>query len=140
MMPTKPPTDPIILDRARRMRREMTEAELKLWSILRNRSLVGVKFRRQVPIGNYIADFCCLDLKLVVEVDGGQHAEHEVADASRSRFLSQKGFRVLRFWNDQVLSGSEFVVVEILAATTEDERAPSPVAQDARRPLPKVEV
>jgi len=118
----------------------MTEAELKLWSILRNRSLVGVKFRRQVPIGNYIADFCCLGLNLVVEVDGGQHAEHEVADASRSRFLSQKGFRVLRFWNDQVLNCSEFVVAEILDAIAQNEHAPSPIAQDARRPLPKGEV
>ena len=121
-MRTKPPTDPIILDRARRMRREMTEAELKLWSILRNRALVGVKFRRQVPIGNYIADFCCLDRRLIVELDGGQHAEQEAADALRSRFLSGKGFRVLRFWNDQVLSGSEFVVAEILAAISENER------------------
>jgi very-short-patch-repair endonuclease len=104
------------------MRREMTEAELKLWSILRNRALVGVKFRRQVPIGNYIADFCCLDRRLIVELDGGQHAEQEAADALRSRFLSGKGFRVLRFWNDQVLSGSEFVVAEILAAISENER------------------
>lgn len=118
-MRTKPPTDPIILDRARRMRREMTDPERKLWSILRNRALVGMKFRRQVPIGNYIADFCCLDRRLIVELDGGQHAEQEGADASRSRFLSQKGFRVLRFWNEQVLSGSEFVVAEILAAIGE---------------------
>ena len=91
-MRKKPPTDPIILDRARRMRREMTEAELKLWSILRNRSLVGVKFRRQVPIGNYIADFCCVAHQLIVELDGGQHAEQETADASRSRFLAEEGF------------------------------------------------
>jgi very-short-patch-repair endonuclease len=121
-MPTKSPTDPIILDRARRMRREMTQPELKLWSILRNRALVGVKFRRQMPIGNYIADFCCLDHRLIVELDGGQHAEQEAADALRSRFLATEGFRVLRFWNDQVLSGSEFVVAEILAAISENER------------------
>jgi very-short-patch-repair endonuclease len=139
-MRTKPPTDPIILDRARRMRREMTEAELKLWRILRNRALVGVKFRRQVPIGNYIADFCCLDHRLAVELDGAQHVEQEVADASRSRFLNQEGFRVLRFWNDQVLTGSEFVVAEILAAIAQDERAPSPVARGGRRPLPRGEV
>ena len=135
-MRTKPPTDPIILDRARRMRREMTEAELKLWSILRNRTMFGVKFRRQVPIGNYIADFCCLAHRLIVELDGGQHAAQEAADVSRSRFLSERGFRILRFWNDQVLSGSEFVVAEILAAIIEEGRAPSPVARDARRPLP----
>src|SRR5258708_17938750 len=112
-MRTNPPTDPIILDRARRMRREMTQPDLKLWSILRNRALFGVKFRRQVPIGNYIADFCCLDHRLIVELDGGQHAEQDVL---RSRFLSQKGFRVLRFLNEQALSGSEFVAAEILAA------------------------
>jgi very-short-patch-repair endonuclease len=121
-MPTKSPTDPVILDRARRMRREMTQPELKLWSILRNRALVGVKFRRQMPIGNYIADFCCLDRRLIVELDGGQHAEQEAADVLRRRFLATEGFRVLRFWNDQVLSGSEFVVAEILAAIGEKER------------------
>ena len=122
------------------MRREMTEAELKLWSTLRNRSLVGVKFRRQVPIGNYIADFCCVAHRLIVELDGGQHAEQEAADASRSRFLAAEGFRILRFWNNQVLSGSEFVVAEILAAIIEEGRAPSPDARGARRPLPTGEV
>jgi very-short-patch-repair endonuclease len=139
-MRTKPPTDPIILDRARRMRREMTEAELKLWSIPRNRALIGVKFRRQLPVGNYIADFCCLEHRLIVELDGEQHAAQEAADASRSRFLAEEGFRVLRFWNNQVLSGSEFVVAEILAAIIEEGRAPSPDARGARRPLPRGEV
>src|SRR5260221_6975548 len=86
-MRTKPPTDPTILDRARRMRREMTEAELKLWSIVRNRSLIGAKFRRQVPIRNYIADFCCLAHRLIVQVDGGPPAEQEAADSSTSRLL-----------------------------------------------------
>lgn len=93
-----------------------------------------------MPIGNYIVDFCCLDRRLAVELDGAQHAEQEVADASRSRFLSREGFRVLRYWNEQVLSGSEFVVAEILAAISEDERAPSPVARGGRRPLPRGEV
>src|SRR3982074_1775860 len=106
-MPTKPPIEPLILDRARHLRQEMTEAERKLWRSLRDRTLVGVKFRRQVPIGNFIADFCCLDCRLIVELDGGQHAEQEDADALRSRFLAEKGFRVLRFWNDQVLNGAE---------------------------------
>jgi very-short-patch-repair endonuclease len=140
MIRTKPPTDPIILDRARRMRREMTDVELKLWRILRSRAMVGIKFRRQVPVGNYIADFCCLERRLIVELDGGQHAEQEAADALRSRFLAAEGFRVLRFWNQQVAEGSEFVVEEILAAISEPERAPSPVARGARRPLPRSEV
>ena len=140
-MRTKPPTDSVILDRARRLRREMTEPERKLWRFLRDRPLVGVKFRRQVPVGNFIADFCCVEHQLIVELDGGQHAEQEDADASRSRFLAEKGFRVLRFWNDQVLNGVEFVVEEILSviATDQRERAPSPGARDARRPLPKGE-
>src|SRR5713226_1125458 len=103
-MRTKPPTDAIILDRARRMRREMTDVERKLWGLLRDRRLADAKFRRQLPIGNFIADFCCLDRRLIVELDGGQHAEQEAADASRSRFLAEEGFRVLRFWNEQVLS------------------------------------
>jgi len=138
-MRTKPPIDAVILDRARRLRREMTEVERKLWRFLRDRSLVGVKFRRQVPLGNFIADFCCLDCRLIVELDGGQHAEHEDADALRSQCFAEEGFRVLRFWNDQVLNGAESVVEEILAAIAEDERAPSPGARDARRPLPKGE-
>jgi very-short-patch-repair endonuclease len=138
-MRTKPPTDSIILDRARRLRREMTEAERKLWRFLRDRTLVGVKFRRQVPIGNFIADFCCLDSRLIVELDGGQHADQEDADASRSRFLAKEGFRVLRFWNEQVLNGAEFAVEEILAVIASDPRPPSPGARNARRPLPKGE-
>ena len=93
-----------------------------------------------MPIGNYIADFCCLEHRLIVELDGGQHAEQETADASRSQFLAEEGFRVLRFWNDQVLSGSEFVVAEILAAIIEEGRTPSPDARGARRPLPRGEV
>src|SRR5271154_5177525 len=134
-MRTKSPTDAVILDRARRMRREMTEAELKLWVVLRNRALVGAKFRRQTPIGNYIADFCCLDRRLIVELDGGQHAEQEASDASRTKFLQEQGFRVLRFWNAQVLTGLEFVVEEVRVAIRENELAPSPVARGARRPL-----
>ena len=140
-MRTKPPTDSIILDRARRLRREMTEAERKLWRFLRDRPLVGVKFRRQVPIGNFIADFCCLDSRLIVELDGGQHAEQEKADELRSRLLAEKGFRVLRFRNDQVLKGAQFVVEEILSVIASEQRAraPSPGVRDARRPLPKGE-
>jgi very-short-patch-repair endonuclease len=122
------------------MRREMTDAELKLWGILRNRALLGVKFRRQLPIGNYIMDFCCLKHRLIVELDGGQHADQAAADASRSQFLAAEGFRVLRFWNEQVAKGPEFVVEEIVAAISQHERAPSPVAPSARRPLPTGEV
>lgn len=84
------------------MRREMTEAEDKLWRELRSRRLDRIKFRRQVPIGPYIADFACLDARLIVELDGTQHAESR-RDAIRDAELKRRGFRVLRFWNDEVL-------------------------------------
>src|SRR6266852_1071200 len=138
-MRTKPPTDAIILKRARRLRREMTDAERKLWRLLRDRTVIGVKFRRQVPIGNFITDFCCIEHRLIIELDGGQHAEQEDADALRSRFLAQEGFRVLRFWNDRVFNGVEFVMEEILAVIARGGPTPSPGARNARRPLPKGE-
>ncbi len=138
-MRTKPPTDAIILDRARRLRREMTDAERKLWRLLRDRTVIGVKFRRQVPIGNFITDFCCIEHRLIIELDGGQHASQENADALRSRFIAQEGFRVLRFWNDKVFNGVEFVMEEILAVIARGGPTPSPGARNARRPLPKGE-
>jgi len=101
--------------------------------------VIGVKFRRQVPIGNFITDFCCIEHRLIIELDGGQHAEQEDADALRSRFLAQEGFRVLRFWNDRVFNGVEFVMEEILAVIARGGPTPSPGARNARRPLPKGE-
>ena len=87
---------------ARSMRRAPTEAEERLWGALRNRRLDRLKFRRQVPIGGYIADFVCMDAKLIVEIDGTQHAESGY-DAKRDGDLRAHGFRVLRFWNDDVM-------------------------------------
>ncbi len=101
--------------RARELRRQMTDAETLLWHHLRNRQLAGSKFRRQHPIGPYYADFACLDKKLVIEVDGGQHATNEEADNTRSEFLASKGFRVLRFWNHDVLTDVEAVLERILS-------------------------
>ncbi len=100
--------------RARQLRREQTKAELELWMRLRG-SQLGVKFRRQHPIGPYIADFCCLERQVVIEVDGGQHAERTQADMERSKYMEDHGFRVLRFWNDQVLTGTESVLERILS-------------------------
>ena len=108
---------------ARRQRRQATDAENKLWLHLRSRQLDGVKFRRQQPVGDFIVDFCALDVKLVVELDGGQHAERLVQDAERSAFLERSGYRVLRFWNNQVLENLDAVlerIAEVAAA-----RAPS---------------
>ena len=86
----------------------MTDAELKLWYHLRNRK-VGVKFRRQYPIGNYIVDFVSFEARLVVEVDGGQHAESE-SDKVRDRWMESQGFKILRFWNNEVLGNIEGVL------------------------------
>ena len=101
---------------ARSMRREPTEAEEKLWHQLRDRRLDRIKFRRQVPIGKYIADFVCVDAKLVVEIDGSQHAELDY-DLERSAELKARGFRVLRFWNDDVLRDMSSVCDTIIAYT-----------------------
>jgi very-short-patch-repair endonuclease len=90
-------------ERARQMRREMTEAERKLWWHLRRRDLEG-RFRRQVPLGEYIADFACLEARLVIEVDGGQHVEQQTYDTARTAWLESQGFRVLRFWNHEVFT------------------------------------
>jgi very-short-patch-repair endonuclease len=99
---------------ARSMRREMTEAEDKLWRQLRDRRLDRIKFRRQVPVGNFIADFLCAEARLIVEVDGSQHAD-SAYDERRRYELSAMGFRVLRFWNDEVLRELDSVCATIIA-------------------------
>ncbi|MES1945022.1 DNA methyltransferase [Salinisphaera sp. PC39] len=96
---------------ARRLRREQTDAENRLWCHRRARRLEGYKFRRQHPLGRYIVDFVCLEAELIVELDGGQHAEQTRAyDAARTAALESHGFRVIRFWNDEVLRETEAVL------------------------------
>src|SRR5690242_14717522 len=99
---------------ARKLRSRMTDAERKLWFALRDRRFEAFKFRRQVPIGAYIADFICFDSRLVLEVDGGHHADSK-RDERRDRWLAENGFRVVRFWNNDVLSNLEGVLT-LLAA------------------------
>jgi very-short-patch-repair endonuclease len=99
---------------ARQLRESMTDAERRLWSRLRGRELGGAKFRRQVPIGRYVADFACVDSRLIVELDGGQHEAGR--DAARTADLQRLGWRVLRFWNDAVLRETDAVLTEIAAA------------------------
>jgi primosomal protein N' (replication factor Y) len=99
--------------RARRLRREQTDAEVRLWFHLRNCQMSGAKFRRQQPLGPFVADFCCMEVGLVIEVDGGQHSERERADARRTQLLEEQGFLVLRFWNNEVLEQTEVVVERI---------------------------
>ena len=99
---------------ARRLRANQTVAEAALWNRIRNRQIDGHKFVRQVPIIGYICDFVCRDRCLIVEVDGGQHNE-SATDAIRDRRLSDEGYRVLRFWNNEVLENMEGVLVTIQA-------------------------
>src|SRR5262249_3849598 len=102
-------------DRSRRLRQESTGAEKKLWAELRAKRLEGFKFRRQHPIGEYFADFCCVRGRLEIEIDGDQHAEETRAyDEERTRHLAQMGFRVVRFANDEVLRHLDWVLDRIL--------------------------
>lgn len=94
------------------MRINGTDAEARLWSLLRSRGLAGHKFVRQLPIGPYFADFACRELALIVEVDGGQHADSQ-RDETRTRFLNAEGYSVLRFWNNEVLENPEGVYTAI---------------------------
>ena len=109
---------------ARRLRHNATDAERRLWSRLRNRQVGGVKFRRQVPIGTFVADFASIEAKLVIEVDGSQHAQAAEADRLRSDALGSTGYLVLRFWNNDVIDNIDGVVKEIertLAARAADD-------------------
>jgi very-short-patch-repair endonuclease len=97
---------------ARGMRRESTQAEELLWQQLKNRQLEGCKFRRQVPLKGYILDFFCFEAKLIVEVDGSQHAEN-IRDEVRDAMFRAEGFRILRFWNDEIEKALDFVLRKI---------------------------
>jgi very-short-patch-repair endonuclease len=105
------------VERARELRKGMTDAERLLWSRLRRRQVHGLRFRPQHPIGPYIADFACTERRLVVELDGGQHVQRKVQDTARSRWLGEKGYRVLRFWNNDVLTNIDAVVHAVASAT-----------------------
>ena len=106
--------------RARSLRKRSTDAEQRLWHRLRNRQLGGHKFRRQQPIGHYVVDCFCLERALVIEVDGGQHAQQWRRDAARTAWLERQGLRVLRFWNNEVLGNTEAVLAAILSALDGD--------------------
>jgi len=95
--------------RARTLRQNMTEAERRIWQILRLNRMKGCKFRRQVPIGPYIADFVCHEARLIVEIDGGQHDPLSAREAERNEFLQSEGYRILRFWNNKVLANLDGV-------------------------------
>lgn len=118
---------------ARNLRQRPTDAETLLWSKLRNRQLSGFKFRRQQPIGKFVVDFVCHECKLVVEVDGGQHAVEMSKDDARTEYLNREEYRVLRFWNNQVLQQIDSVlevISEALAASIHP--SPHPLPQGER--------
>ena len=102
---------------AKALRANLTEAERRLWYLLRAHRFEGIKFKRQVLIGRYIVDFVSFGQRLVIEVDGGQHADNET-DLRRDRWLEDQGFRILRFWNNDVLNNTESVLEVVLRACT----------------------
>ena len=99
--------------RSRELRAEMTDAERKLWSRLRSKQLGGVRFNTQFPVGPFICDFAARSKGLVIELDGGQHAAAVSYDSDRTRYIEERGYRVLRFWNTDVLNNLDGVVSEI---------------------------
>ncbi|MGA9423242.1 MAG: endonuclease domain-containing protein [Rhodanobacteraceae bacterium] len=121
---------------ARKLRHQMTDAEQRLWFQLRLGRLAGCRFRQQHPVGRYIADFACLEAGLIIEVDGGQHLE-SAGDKARDEWFSTQGFRVLRFWDDDVLLRTDEMTAVILEALAPSgphpPSAPSPASGGRKR-------
>jgi very-short-patch-repair endonuclease len=105
-----------LLDNAKTLRRNLTDAEQKLWYHLRAHRFIGRKFKRQKPIGRYVVDFICLEEKLIIELDGGQHAESLEYDHERDSWLRSQGYTVLRFWNNELMNETESVLERIRLA------------------------
>ena len=125
--------------RARRLRRNQTDAERVLWFRLRDRRLNGLKFKRQVPIAGYVADFCCDEARLIIEVDGGQHAVQD--ESKRTAALEALGYFVLRFWNNDVLQNTDGVLEEILNVIDRHEPPhPVPLPSGEREPCGSTDV
>ena len=106
-------TSPKVFARAKDLSHNQTPAEIKLWTHLRAHRLADVHFRRQHAIGNYIVDFCAPRKKLIIELDGSQHLEQQEYDKERTKYLESKGYRVIRFWNNDVMNNLESVLTAI---------------------------
>ena len=119
----KRPT-PKIFGRAKQLHRNMSPAEAKLWQHLRAHRMGGIHFRNQHAIGNYIVDFCTPRKKLIIELDGSQHLDQKEYDDERTKYLESRGYRVLRFWNNDVLSNIDDVLRVIWNALREEKRQP----------------
>ena len=111
---------------ARQLRKSSTDAELLLWKNLRNRRFENIKFRRQQPFGPYIVDFVATEKRLVIELDGGQHAKNRATDLNRDQFMESEDFKVLRFWNNEVLLNTEGVLERIREVILKDTPSPRP--------------
>ncbi|MDO8431152.1 MAG: DUF559 domain-containing protein [Candidatus Binatus sp.] len=129
---TRPKTiDGVTLHRSRALRHEATGAETKLWYALRGGQIENFKFRRQYPIGKFIVDFCCVGRKLIIELDGSQHAEQAADDKERTSWFEKRGYRVIRFWNFEVMESLADVLDRIKEAL-DDASAPSPADPSLR--------
>lgn len=119
-----------LLNNAKALRRNMTEAEQKLWYHLRAHRFMGRKFKRQKPLGRYVVDFVCMDEKLIIELDGGQHADAVGYDRQRDAWLRSQGYTVLRFWNNEMLNETESVLERIrVALSVEKTLSTAPLPQ-----------
>lgn len=116
-----------LLTRAKELRTQQTMIEQRLWYHLRAHRFMGLKFKRQKPIGRYIADFVCLELRLIIEIDGGQHAEQTEYDQVRDTWLRSEGYIVLRFWNNEVLQQMEGVLEQIRNVVLQPPSPPAPL-------------
>lgn len=118
------------IKRARDLRRDQTKAEDIFWNEVRNKNFLGLKFRRQVPIGKYIADFVCDQEKLIIELDGDQHAEQEEYDEKRTQVLESHGYRVIRFWNADIYKDIDGVFEELIHLVGDSRSVSSPRGED----------
>ena len=114
-MPRPPRSNPKTRTQAIELRKEPTPAERKLWALIRNDQL-GVNFRRQHAVGKYIPDFVCVQKKLIIELDGSQHLEQEEYDQERTKYLEALGYKVIRFWNNDVMNNIDGVILAIIYA------------------------
>ncbi|MBS0569884.1 MAG: DUF559 domain-containing protein [Proteobacteria bacterium] len=121
-----------LLKFAKDMRRDATDAESSIWRQLRAHRFQGWKFKRQQTLGPYIVDFVCFDQKLVIEIDGGQHGDQASYDRDRTRWLEEQGFRVLRFWNNEVAMNLQDVLEAISTALAQSAPSPQPLSHKGR--------
>jgi len=129
----------LIIKTAKTLRKRSTDVEMLLWRYLRVRRMEGLKFRRQQPIGRYIVDFVCFEKKIIIEVDGGQHAIETKKDTERDEWLRSQGFKVLRFWNNEVLTNTQGVLPACALHADREEVRINCLSHPPLNPLPSRE-